>query len=391
MALTLTDILPPVYKGVQEVTRESVGFINGGMVNRSEESAAHNSPVSSIFAGKATSSDVTGGMNFPTATATTGTKRTLTMSGYKASQVEVRGEQMKLIGQGSGFSKYMQDAVSEAVRTLALEVESTARDAVQNDVLFGANLVTPFASDLDAAAEIRERLQIMGASEMDRSLVLDYGTAANLLKQSDYRADSERTDDGMLRSGQLGRVFGLQPYESSRRISVASTNPGNSAQTAAAGDVGATSIAIDGASNNLNLNGAFVRFGADNSGFIYKVSTARAAGGRQQALSGSSGFLNIPGGLRTAIADNTAIDAVGNATGVIVAFPMRALEIACRMPETGDDSARSAEPVTDPVSGLTFRVAMYGGYHNFMIDISCVFGAKLWNAEHALFIRNVAS
>jgi len=385
MALTLTDITPPVYKGVQEVARESVGFVKGSMVNGSEESAAHNTPIRSIYAGPATSQDVSGQMNFPTLTGTNATERTLTLSGYKASHIEIRGEQAKLIGQGSGFTRYIQDEMSQAAPPLALDVEEAVKDAIEADAIFGAAIASPFGSNLNAGAEIRERLQLMGASELNRCLIMTYATAANLLQQSDYRADSDRTDEGSLRTGRLGMIFGMQPYESSRQVNLAAGNPGNSAAANNSGGygVGTEAIAVDGTANNFSLHRAWVVIG----NFLYRASTQReATGSNRRALSGSSGFLRIAGGLREAVPDNQAVDAP-TAGACSAVYPMNAVEVACRQPAVDGDSAREAMPVTDPVSGLTFRVATYGGYHNMMVELSCVYGAKPWNTEHALLVR----
>jgi hypothetical protein len=50
----------------------------------------------------------------------------------------------------------------------------------------------------------------------------------------------------------------------------------------------------------------------------------------------------------------------------------------------GGDQAQDVTVITDPVSGLSFQVAMYGGYRQNRVEIGISFGVKSINAEHSV-------
>ena len=100
------------------------------------------------------------------------------------------------------------------------------------------------------------------------------------------------------------------------------------------------------------------------------------------ALSGGSMALNLPG-LRAALADNVAMT-VGNNYSANLAFARSAIVLATRapaLPEAGDMAA-DRMLVTDPISGLTFEIAMYAQYRQMQYEVSIAWGCAAIKSEH---------
>jgi hypothetical protein len=79
---------------------------------------------------------------------------------------------------------------------------------------------------------------------------------------------------------------------------------------------------------------------------------------------------------------------VGNTATSNVALHRGAFELAIRpiaLP-AGGDAATGNMTVQDPFSGIAFDVSVYSGYKKAMIDISCVYGAKMWKPQHAALL-----
>jgi hypothetical protein len=59
-----------------------------------------------------------------------------------------------------------------------------------------------------------------------------------------------------------------------------------------------------------------------------------------------------------------------------VAFSRDAILLAQRLPllPAGGDEAQDMQVITDPISGLSFRISVYRGYHQVRIEISSAWG-----------------
>jgi hypothetical protein len=79
---------------------------------------------------------------------------------------------------------------------------------------------------------------------------------------------------------------------------------------------------------------------------------------------------------------------IGNDATRNVLMHKSALEVAVRpmaQPAGGDASTMSTV-IVDPRSGIGFTVAHYAGFHKAMVNISCVYDAKLWYPERAALL-----
>jgi hypothetical protein len=150
----------------------------------------------------------------------------------------------------------------------------------------------------------------------------------------------------MLRQGTLSNLVGFMLKESAQ---VATHTKGTGASylvNSAALAIGSTVIPADTGSGTI-VAGDVVTFAGDTNKYVV-VS----------ALSGGSFTIGAPG-LRTAVADNSAIT-VGNNYAPNIALHKSAIELVIRPPALPPaEAAVDVLDVTDPLTGVTIQLALY--------------------------------
>ena len=117
-----------------------------------------------------------------------------------------------------------------------------------------------------------------------------------------------------------------------------------------------------------------ITFEGDNHQYVVAAATA------------STITLAAPG-LRQSLADNTEIT-VGGAFTANMAFDRNAFLLAARTPAMpqGGDSADDVMNVTDPVSGITFQVALYRQYRQVRYEVGLAWGVASIKPAHAVLL-----
>jgi hypothetical protein len=374
MANVLTDLAADIYKAADVVGRELVGFIPASTINANgSERVAKGDTVRASFTRAATAVDVSEAMTIPEGTDQTVDNKTLSISNSRAVQIPYTGEDVRHLNNGIGFETVYGDQIKQAMRTLCNEIEADlAEEAYKNaSRAFGTAGTTPFASNFDEVAEIRQILVDNGMPTNDGQCSLVLGTVAstNLRQLAQLQSVNQAGGSDLLRQGVLLDLQGMAVRESAQ-IQSHTKGTGASILVNGALAVGDTSVDADGGSGTI-LAGDVVTFAADSTN-KYVVGTA---------LSGGTFALN-PTGVRTAIADNNAIT-VGNSYTANVAFHRNALELAVRAPAVpnGGDAADDAITVQDPSSGLVFEVRVYRGYRKSMIEVAAAWGVKAFKPD----------
>jgi hypothetical protein len=370
MANVLSNLAADIYKSVDVVGRELVGAIPSATVNGDDsEQAAVGQTVRSAFTREATAVDITPSMTTPEGTDQTVDNKTLTMSKQRAVQIPWSGEDVKFANGGAGFETVYGAQIAQAMRALANEAEVDLCSEIYKNAsrAVGTAGTTPFASDFDKIAELRQILVDNGmADDGNASLILNTAAGTKLRNLAQLQKANEAGGDNLLRQGQLLNLQNIMIKESAG-IQSHTKGTGSGYLINGGEAIGQTTLTLDTGTGTI-LAGDILTHASDSDN-KYVVNTALSGG---DVVIGDTGLL-------VAAADNDAVT-VGNSYTANFAFHRSAAEIAFRAPASpvGGDSAVDVMIVQDPYSGLAFEVSIYKGFKKAMIMVGMVWGVKAW-------------
>lgn len=380
MANTLTNLIPTLYEALNVVSREMVGFIPAVTRDSGATRAAVGQTVRSPIAAVAAAQDITPAVTAPNAGDATPTYVDVTMTKARAVPIRWNGEEMRAMGTGDTPQgrTIIRDQFAEGMRKLVneIEVDLAVLAKASASRAYGTAGTTPFATagDLSDIAQLRKILEDNGAPTSDLQFVGSSATWANLRgKQNVLFKVNEAGTEEMLRNGLIDRLQGFA-MRNSAGITLHTKGTGASYTASAGGPfpIGTTSIPLITGTGTV-LPGDIVTFAADSAN-KYVVKTGVAAPGTI--------VINKPGNL-VAIPNSNAMT-IGNSYTGNFGFARQALLLAQRLPALpeGGDMADDRTTITDPISGLTFEVAVYRQYRQVYYEIAAVWGVAAPNEAH---------
>lgn len=374
MANVLTDLAADIYKAADIVGREAVGFIPAVTINAGSQEAAKGDTVRShVTRQPVVNTSATPSMTIPEGDDQTVDNLTMTVNQIASVRIPWTGEDMKHVNNGTGFETIYGDQIAQAFRGIVNTIEAYVGVIAYKGAsrAFGTAGTTPFGSNFDEVAEVRQILFDNGMPVNDGrlSLVLSSTAGTNLRQLANLQKVNESGNDLMLRQGTLLDLQGFMLKESGQ---VARHTKGTGASyllNDASSAIGDTVIAADGGSGTI-LAGDVVTFAGTTHKYV--VNTA---------LSGGSFIIGSPG-LRAGETGNDAIT-VGNSYTANIGLHQSAIELVMRplQKPKGGDAAVDEMIVQDPHSGLVFRISAYKGYNKAMFDITCLYDAKVWKSD----------
>lgn len=379
MANVLTSLAGDIYKAADLVGRETVGFIPSVTMNADgSERVAKDGVVRAAFTRAATAGDLAPSMTTPEGTDQTIDNKTLTINKMRGVQIPWTGEDVKHVNNGAGFSSIYGDQIAQAMRTLTNEIEiDLGVEAYQNaSRAYGTAGTTPFGSNFNDVAQIRQILVDNGCPMDIGNLALVMGTAAgtNLRNLATLTGVNTAGTDATLRRGEL---LNLQSFSLRESAGVASHTKGTATGFDANGGepIGETTLVVDGSNSGTVLKGDNVTFAGDTNRYMIQSATVSGAATGNIVISAP--------GLREALA-TTVEGTLGASYAANVGFHRSALELAIRAPAVpdGGDIADDAMLVQDPFSGLIFEIRVYKGYRKAMIEVAAAWGVKAWKREN---------
>lgn len=376
MSNTLTGLIPTIYTALDIVSRELVGFIPAVARNTKADAAAKDQTVTAPVAPVATTVDIVPGATAPNdGDQNIGTVN-VKITKAKMAPVKWNGEEQLALGPAGTYNTILADQFTQAFRALSNEV-----DADLGALYYGTSRAvgtagtTPFGvkEDLTDAANARKVLEDNGSPTTSLQMVLGSSAIANLRgKQTVLFKVNESGTEQLLREGTLGRLEGFNIHNSAGvKRAPAATATGylvNGAKQE--GDI---IIAIDTGTGAI-VAGQVVTFDGDDNQYVVAAATSTTI------------TLAAPG-LRQNLADNTEITVVGGFTANM-AFDRNAFLLASRtpaMPE-GGDTADDVMNVTDPVSGITFQIALYRQYRQVRYEVGLAWGVASIKPAHAVML-----
>ncbi|MDU1025246.1 MAG: P22 phage major capsid protein family protein, partial [Leclercia adecarboxylata] len=233
----------------------------------------------------------------------------------------------------------------------------------------------PFSikDDLSDAALARQILVDNGAPTTDLRMVLGGEAMASIRgKQSVLFKANEAGTDQLLREGIIGRVMGFNLHESANIKRTAKSTAGGYKVNGAKKE-GDIIVAISAGTGGIAV-GTAVKFDGDDNQYLVVAATS------------SSITIGAPG-LRQDLADQAAVTVLAE-FAPNMAFDRNAFLLACRTPAMpkGGDTADDVMNVTDPVSGITFQIALYRQYRQVRYEVGVAWGVAAVQPEHSTII-----
>lgn len=374
MSNILTNLIPDLYQGLDEVSRELVGFIPSVARNSSAERAAIGENIYVPISTALSSADVVPGMQVPEPADFAVDGVSIVINKSKAVSFGLTGEEYKGLNNGMGANYIMNENFKQAIRALTNEIELdiAAEAALHASRSHGSAGTTPFATNLKDAAEVRKILDDNGAPASSRSLIIDTAAGVNLRGLTQLTNAGDAGTTMTLRQGELLDLFGLSVKESAavKKSAAVGTVSGATLEGAIEG---ANMLKVKAGSGKL-MAGDYITIAGDANKYMVVKAVDVAAGAIIE--------ISKPG-LRKEAAADAAITVVAKATSN-VAFTKNAIQLVTRAPALpgGRDSAVDSYMMTDPRSGLTFEIRVYDGYRKMRAEVACAWGVKAIKPEH---------
>jgi hypothetical protein len=375
MGLTLNQLTNDIYVSADLVGRELVGYIPSVTMNSSDSRAAIGDTIKSAITADATAAGITESMTVPDNDDYTINNSTMSLNQQRAVRIPIEGEQTRTLQNNGTYSSTYGNAITQAMRALANECESFLHTTVKTGAGFAFGDGALFTSgSLADMADTRRVLVDHGCPTDDISAVIDTLSGARLRTSANLVNTNQAGSDSIQRQGILLPIFGVNVRESNGITAHTNGTRNANYDTDLGGTqaIGTKSFNIDTGTGTIKA-GDVVQFASDTTR-KYVVST--------DSSGGADSTLALNAGVKTTIADGIDL-AFTDVASPSHMFHRNAVELVMRAPAMpdGGDGADDVVTVTDPHSGLVFQVAIYRGYHKSLIEVSCVYGAKVWKPE----------
>lgn len=380
---TLTSLIPTMYESLDVVSREQVGFAAAVTKNTTAERAALNQSILVPIAPAVTAADNVAAVTAPDTGSQTIGNVSMTISKSKHVPIRWNGEDTRGALNAGWYHKLLVDQFTQGFRTLSNLIELDLANAAYQGAsrAYGTAGTTPFgtAADLSDVAQLRKILDDNGAPQTDLQLVLNSAAVANLRgKQTILLRINESGSAALLRKGAISDMP-LEGFElhNSAQLTKVTAGTGASYVTSGSTAPGVSSIALVTGSGTV-LAGDVVSFAADANN-KYVVNTGVAAPGTIA--------LGTPGALVTIATANAMT--IGGAFTPSVGFSRSAIQLITRVPAMpigpdgrAMDMAEDVTQITDPVSGITYEVALYRQFHQIVFHIRLAWGTQAIKSNH---------
>jgi hypothetical protein len=384
-ASTLTNLIPYMYRGLDQVSRELVGFIQAVSRDSNAEGAALNQTINVPVVGAISGGDIAPNTTAPDDGNFTPANVTLSISKSRYWPIRWQAEEQVAVGQTGLLGEVQTQRFAQAIRAAVNEVEADiAALHINASRAYGTYNAQPFgtAGDFSDMSQMLKILDDNGAPG-DRRAVLGTAAMANLRgKQSVLFKVNEAGTDQLLRQGIVGDILGVGLHSSGQVKQAVTAGTMASATTNNAGyAVGATVLTLATAGTGVAVAGDIITITGDASGEKYVVKSVTFAGANP--ASGDTITLQEPG-LRGALSAATHAITVVAATDRNMVFSRSAIALVTRAPAMpqGGDAASDVMTITDPVSGLAFQVAEYKQYRQIRYELGLAWGCKVIAPRH---------
>ncbi|MDR3088384.1 MAG: hypothetical protein LBU39_01025 [Desulfobulbaceae bacterium] len=381
MANTLTNLIPTLYRAVDTVSRELTGMIPSVTLFPDAEQAAVGQSITYPVTAPQAPVDIVPGAVADTAGNQFVGNATMLISKSRMVPVKWNGEEQ--VGISQMYDRVLEQQFAQAMRALTNEIEADLCALYkEGSRAYGSVGQMPFTleGDFTDATLAKKILLDNGAPTSGLKMVVGTTAGAYLTgRQATFRIQGDRE---MLTQGVIRDIEGMAIRQSS---AIKTHMPGT----------GAGYLVNDTFTPATNPQDGSLMIRLDTgTGTILAGDIVTVAGSANKYVVSSdftAPYLTLAGPSRqiAAIADNAAITPVGGYTANML-FHESAIHLLTKLPAMpqGGDSADDVEVITDPISGLSFQVALYRERRQIRYEIGVAWGVKAVKPAHiALLIQ----
>jgi len=379
---TLTNLIPDLYAALDVVSRELVGMIPAVTMDASVDRAAVNQNVRVAIAPANTAgADITPAMAIPAEADQTIDNVSIAITKARAFPFSWNGEEQRGVNSGPGYLSIRANQIAQAMRAAVNEVEA---DLTALHTKFsraaGTAGTTPFATNTAGLTAARKILVDNGAPLSDAALVLDTTAGSSLRTLLNVNSARDESKLPITAQGVITRISDLNVRESGQIVTSTAGTAASATTDNAGYAVGATTITLASAGTGTLVAGDVVTFAGDTNQYVI-------TSGDTDVSNGGTITIAAPG-LRKAMSAATKAITVVAAAARNMAFSRSAIVLATRLPERPQegDNALDVMTITDDRSGLSFEVAIYGGYRKVRYEIALAWGVKVIKPEHTALL-----
>lgn len=382
---TLTNLIPDAYAALDVVSRELAGMIPAVTVDASVNAAALNQSVRvPVAPASNAAASITPAMSVPAEADQTIGNVEIKIDQQYAVPFSWSGSEQDGVNKGAGYLTIRQNQIAQAMRTLVNKIElDLANSYKRASRAAGTVTTTPFGSDLSALYAARKILVDNGGATSDIQAVIDTTAGAKLHTLYGINADRDNSAMALQQQGVLIAPSGIQIRESAQIVTATAGAMANATSSNAAFTVGQTVIPLATAGTGVVAAGDVITFANDANQYV--VASVSFAG--SNPASGDTITLAAPGLRMAQGAATRAITVVASGPRNLV-FNRSAIVLATRMPERPEegDLALDVMAITDPRTGLSFELSIYGGYRKVRYELALAWGTKVIKPEHTAIL-----
>ena len=374
MPNTLTALQPILFSAAQQVSAEPFGVVSAINANFNDQGVAKGDTVKVPVAPTRAAVDFEPGNVAGTGADATAEDVGVQITASKKVSWHLTGEQQRSLDNGATSAEWIRQLVAQGMRTLRNSAEGDCAAAIKIGAsrAVGTAGSNPFASNINAIADVRKVLADNGAPLTDLQMCMDTGAGTSMRKLGIIQqADQAGTADER-RSGNLLRQFGFEIRESAG-IQLHTKGTGDDYVTSGETDPGVRNVTLATGTGTV-LPGDVVSFAADTAN-KYVVNAGVEAPGVIT--------LGRPGA-RMTIPTANALTVGGNYTPIL-AFERGAVVGVMRPPIMPANPTITQMLVSDGL-GMTYLMLDISQYGQRTWELHLAWGFKVVQGEHVAIL-----
>ena len=372
----LDVLIQIIIASIQTVARGTGALARGVQLDMSAQAAGLNQQIDLPEIDSIAGGDVVPAPVPPAIAGSVTSAKQVTLDQHKWQGFKLTAEEMRAMAErGPEFqSVAIQQAVANLIDGCSQYIDGKL--SVQSGFALGTPGVNPFDSNPDILMDAWKILADQKAPSTGRQAIYntqEWAQAGKLPQFQKWNEAPVGTDFAMAQMGMLANFSSMYDQE----ISTFTPGTATTMLVNGAAAVGDTVVNVDGDAGTIAA-GDGITFAADTSRtYVVEVGTTGA------------GSITLAEPLQTAIPDNNAITVSGAGEAVArqsyllhPASTFFGIRPSAEMPD--GDAAVFSTIVTDPISGLSMRLAQYKGYHQNQWQLSMVYGGIVRRPEWAV-------